>query len=197
MKVLGCDRKCEHCPLLELCGGIGQYGVKGYRCPMAGCELKFPALKRMEECSACRHVKVAWDLKEEDVAKLISEVKGLGPVRARPPELPAVVPIVSLNEASSYEFGPLGIDALIVMFEDLFDEEIRSKVEEAGDIHTYLNFDGKVLASSIMPDDIITQEEVFYFFLDTVDRLKFAKAHSMEIIRIGARPVFREKPLKY
>jgi len=53
LKVLGCDRKCESCPLMELCGGIEQYGVKGYRCSMAGCELKFPALKRMMECSAC------------------------------------------------------------------------------------------------------------------------------------------------
>jgi len=173
LKVLGCDRKCESCPLMELCGGIKQYGVKGYRCPMAGCELKFPALKRMEECSACRHIRVAWDLKEGEVANLVSEVKGLKPITAHPPELPAVVPIVSLNEPASYDFGPLAIDALIVMFEDLFDEEIRSNVEKAGDIHSYLNYDGKVLASSIMPDDLITGEDTFHYFLGTVDRLKF------------------------
>lgn len=120
--MLGCDRKCEHCPLLELCGGIGQYGVRGYRCPMMGCELKFPALKRMEECSACRHIKVAWDLKDEEVAKLVSEVKNLRAVRTCPPELPAVVPIVSLKEPSSYDFNSMPIDVLIVMFEDFFDE---------------------------------------------------------------------------
>jgi len=26
--VLGCDRKCEPCPLLELRGGIEQYGLR-------------------------------------------------------------------------------------------------------------------------------------------------------------------------
>lgn len=29
MKVLGCDRKCESCPLLELCGGIDFGDKKG------------------------------------------------------------------------------------------------------------------------------------------------------------------------
>jgi hypothetical protein len=52
----------------------------------------------------------------------------------------------------------LSNEALIVMFEDLFDEGVREGVERVGDIHSYLNFDGKVLASSIMPDDLITQE---------------------------------------
>jgi len=189
LKVLGCDRKCESCPLLELCGGIEQYGVKGYHCSLAGCELKFPALKRMQECSTCRHIKVAWDLKEWEVANLVSEVTNLKAIEARPPELPTVVPTISLKDSTSYDFGLLDVNALVVMFEDLFDEEIRRKVEDAGDIHTYLNFDGKVLASSIMPDDIITQEEVFYFFLDTVDRLKFDAAIAWD------SPVYIDIPL--
>jgi len=174
---------------MELCGGIKLYGVKGYRCPSAGCELKFPALKRMEECSACRHIKVAWDLKEGEVARLVSEVKGLGPVRVHPPELPAVLPTVSLKEPASYDFGPINIKALIVMFEDLFDEEIRSNVEKAGDIHSYLNFNGNVVASSIMPDDLIIREDIYYLFVDTVDRLKFDAAIAWD------SPVYIDIPL--
>jgi len=120
---------------------------------------------------------------------LASEVKNLGTVKAITPELPPVVPIISLKEPSSYDFNSMPIDVLIVMFEDFFDEEIRSKVEEAGDIHSYLNFDGKVLASSIMPDDIITQEEAFYYFLGTVDKLKFDGAIAWD------SPVYVDIPL--
>jgi len=173
LRVQGCDRKCEPCSLLELCGGIEQYGIHGYRCPYAGCKLKAPAIKRMQECRFCSMGKNTWDLAEEEVAKLVSDVKNLGAVKTRPPELPAVVPIISLKDPSSYSFGSLAIDALVVMFEDLFDEGIRNAVLGKGDIHDYLNFNGKVLVSSIMHDDLITQEAVFYYFLGLVDRLKF------------------------
>jgi len=189
LRVRGCDRECEPCPLLDLCGGIELYGIRGYSCPFAGCRLEFPAIKRMQECGVCRHGRITWELSKDGVTRLISEVKNLGTVKVHPPELPAVVPIVSLKDSSSYDFGPLAIDALIVMFEDLFDEEIRSKVEKAGDIHSYLNFNGKVLASLFMPDDIITQEEVFYYFLGTVDRLKFDGAIAWD------SPVYIDIPL--
>jgi len=189
LRVRGCDRACGSCALFRLCGGIEQYGVKGYRCFEAGCELKFPALKRMEECSACGVGKLTWDLKDEEVAGLVDEVANLGKVKAKPIELPGVVPIVSLKDPSSYNFDPLKIEAIVVMFEDLFDEEICSKIQQTGDIHSYLNFDGKVLASSIMPDDIITQEGAFYYYLGMLDRLKFDGAIGWD------SPVYVDIPL--
>jgi len=189
LRVRGCDRSCGSCALLELCGGIKQYGVKDYRCFEAGCELKAPAIKRMQECSACGIGKLTWDLKDEEVAKLANEIAHLSEVKSEPVELPSVVPIVSLNDSSSYYFDPLKIAAIVVMFEDLLDENIRREVEKAGDIHNYLNYDGKVLVSSIMPDDLITQEAVFYFFLETVDRLKFDAAIAWD------SPVYVDIPL--
>jgi len=189
LRVRGCDRDCESCALLELCGGIKQYNVKGYRCFEAGCELGFPAIKRMQECSACSIGKLTWDIKDEEVAGLVDEVANLGKVEVQPIELPCVVPIVSLKDPSSYNFDPLKIDAIVVMFEDLFDESIRGEVEKAGDIHSYLNFNGKVLVSSIMPDDIITQEGAFYFYLGTVDSIKFDGAIGWD------SPVYVDIPL--
>jgi len=117
--------------------------------------------------------KNTWDLADEQVAKLVSEVENLSTVKNYIIELPSIVPIVSLKNPKSFHLDSMPIDALIVMFEDLFDEGIRDAVLKKGDIHSYLNYDGKVLASSIMPDDIITQEAVFYHFLGLVDRLKF------------------------
>jgi len=189
LRVRGCDRDCDSCALLELCGGIKQYDVKGYRCFEAGCKLKTPAIKRMQECSACSIGKLTWDFKDEEVGGLVDEIANLGKVKVQPIELPSVVPIVSLKDPTSYNFDPSKIDAIVVMFEDLFDEDIRQEVEKAGDIHSYLNFDGKVLASSIMPDDIITQEGVFYFFLGTVDGLKFDGAIGWD------SPVYVDIPL--
>jgi len=120
LRVRGCDRKCDSCALFWLCGGIEQYGVKGYRCHEAGCELEFPAIRRMQECSSCGVGKLTWDLKDEEVAGLVDEVANLGKVKAQPIELPGVVPIVSLKDPSSYNYDPLKIDAIVVMFEDFF-----------------------------------------------------------------------------
>lgn len=189
MKVLGCDRKCESCPLLELCGGIEQYGVKGYRCYQAGCRLKAPALKRMQECGICRISRKTWDLTDEEVVKLVSEVKSLGKVRSYPLELPAIVPLVSLKDPASYRLDPIDVNAIVVMFEDLFDENIRNSIEKAGDIHNYLHYDGKVLVSSIMPDDLITRDAVFYFFMSVVNRIKFDGAIAWD------SPVYIDIPL--
>jgi len=189
LKVLGCDRKCESCPLLELCGGIEQYGVKGYRCYQAGCRLKAPALKRMQECGICRISRKTWDLTDEEVVKLVSEVKSLGKVRSYPLELPAIVPLVSLKDPASYRLDPIDVNAIVVMFEDLFDENIRNSIEKAGDIHNYLHYDGKVLVSSIMPDDLITRDAVFYFFMSVVIRIKFDGAIAWD------SPVYIDIPL--
>jgi len=187
LKVKGCDRNCKSCPLLELCGGIEQYGVKGYHCYQAGCKLKAPAIKRMQECGICRIGKKTWDLTEEAVRKLISEVENLSIVKSHPIELPGVVPLVSLKNLVS--FDPIDVGAIVVMFEDLFDEGVRNAVEKAGDIHSYLNFDGKVLVSSIMPDDLITREDIFYFFMGIVNRAKFDAAIAWD------SPVYIDIPL--
>jgi len=175
--------------LLELCGGIEQYGVKGYRCYQAGCRLKAPAIKRMQACDICRIGRKTWDLRDEEVVKLISEVDGLSKVRGHSIELPGVVPMVSLKDPASYSFDPIDVGAIIVMFEDLFDENIRNAVEKAGDIHAYLNFDVKVLVSSIMPDDLITREDVFYFFMSGVNMFKFDGAIAWDA------PVYIDIPL--
>jgi predicted phosphodiesterase len=189
LRVRGCDRDCKSCALLELCGGIKQYNVEGYRCFEAGCELGFPAIKRMQECSTCSIGKLNWNLKDEEVAGLVNEIAHLSKVKSQPVELPSVVPIVSLNDSSSYYFDPLKIDAIVVTFEDLLDENIHREVEKAGDIHSYLNYEGKVLISSILPDDLITQEAFFYFFLEIVDRLKFDAAIAWD------SPVYVDIPL--
>jgi len=57
LRVQVCDRRCESCPLLKICGGIEQYGILDYRCLYAGCKLKAPAIKRMQECNVCIELK--------------------------------------------------------------------------------------------------------------------------------------------
>jgi len=127
----------------------------------------------MQECNVCRIDKKTWEMTNEEIEKLVSEVESLSKVKNHSIELPSVVPIVSLKDPTSYHFDPIDVGAIVVMFEDLFDEGIRDAVLNKGKIHDYLNFDGKVLVSSIMPDDLITQEAIFYYFLGLVDKLKF------------------------
>jgi len=52
----------------------------------------------MQECGICRIGKKTWELADEEVAKLVSEVDGLSKLRSCPIELPGIVPLVSLKD---------------------------------------------------------------------------------------------------
>lgn len=173
MRVRGCDRDCSSCVLLDLCGGIEQYGVKGYRCPFADCKLNAPALKRMNRCNICRVGRLTWNVDEGDVARLLSEIRGLDEVKNGKVELPTVVPIVSLKDERSFCWDSLDIRAVIIGFQDLFDKRILDELIKAEDIHSYLDFDGKVLLSSIMPDSLIVDGKTFYLFSRLAEMVNF------------------------
>jgi len=57
----------------------------------------------MQECSVCQMGRTTWDLTEEEVAKLVTEVERLSEVDCSPAKLPSVVPMVSLKDPASYD----------------------------------------------------------------------------------------------
>jgi len=170
LRLAGCDRDCGTCAIIGICGGREAYELesRGYRCPFLGCELETPAMIKMHECSLCRLGRITWDLSPQEVSDLVSQVVDIEELRARPIELPKVVPMISLRNPSSFCWDSLDIGAVIIGFEELFDAGLLRSVSQAGDIHSYLNFEGNILLSSIMPDEFLTEPSVFHYFMKMI-----------------------------
>lgn len=143
----------------------------------------------MEECDICHLDKVTWDLSEEEVSKLISEVSALEQTENKQVELPSIVPIISLKYPSSFCWDSIHTSAVIVEYGELIQGELLTKVAEAGDIHTHLNFDGKVLLSSIMPDELLMQQDTFNYFT------KLTKWFGFDATIAWDAPVYADIPL--
>jgi len=90
----------------------------------------------MNRCNICRVGRLTWNVDEGDVARLLSEIKGLDEVKNGRVELPTVVPIVSLKDERSFCWDSLDIRAVIIGFQDLFDKRILDELIKAGDIHS-------------------------------------------------------------
>lgn len=178
LRLAGCDRDCGVCPIIGICGGPEAYELesRGYRCPFLGCELEAPAMIKMHECSLCRLGRITWNLSREEVSDLVSQVVDIEELRARSIELPKVVPIISLRNPSSFCWDSLDIEAVIIGFEGLFDAGLLRSVSQAGDIHSYLNFEGRIFLSSIMPDEFLTEPKVFHYFKKMTKRCGFDAA---------------------
>ena len=143
----------------------------------------------MQECSICRLGKVTWSMSEEEVSDLVSEVSNMREVRSQPIKLPSVVPIVSLRKSASFCWDAIDTDAIIVEFGELLDRELLTGVSKAGDIHSFLDFDGRVFLSSVMPDELLMRREIFHYFMKLIDWFDFDAAIAWD------SPVYADIPL--
>jgi len=112
----------------------------------------------------------SWICDEEEAKKLLDFVLHTKIVNAKSVELPPVVPIVPLHDVDTPCWA--NFDAVIVEFQELMKGGILDKVLDEG-IHTYLNYDGFVVLSSIMHDDLLIQNEIFDLFIKTAQRAGF------------------------
>lgn len=142
----------------------------------------------MQKCNVCRLDKIYWDPEkiEENIA---SKVSGLEPLEIKHIELPSIVPIISLKEPSSFCWDAINTSTIIINYTDLIDKEILPKIVKVRDIHSYLNFDGKVLLSSIMPDRLLVDINTFYYFINTIKWFHFDGAIAWDA------PVYIDIPL--
>ncbi|MBO3842123.1 MAG: hypothetical protein FGF48_06880 [Candidatus Brockarchaeota archaeon] len=99
-------------------------------------------------------------------------------------ELPRLIPEIPLEDPVKPGKG-LGIDGVIVSISDVNDENVK-RVEEGG-IHSFLNFDGQTLLSTIMPDRLLT-EETFNF------TVSFAKNGGFDGVVGWDMPVYIDYP---
>ncbi len=115
-----------------------------------------------------------------------------------------LVPIIKLPEKRTWRpWGAIECDSVIVNAHNLLSgtglmtNKLFERVKEAGGLHDYIGFDGKVILSSIMPDKTIfglTPERYaelikvckpdFYFTPDAETYLGFTNLSELEIARI-------------
>lgn len=156
-----CDRTCNLCPLKNLCT---QVRTPEYSCIFFGCKLSKPALKYLRYCSQCNLSFSSWDCGYIELTKLVKMLGKIQPFPSKTIKLPRLVPIIVLGNSSSYCWDIIDTGAIIVSFRDLFfNKEIMKQVLRKG-IHSFLDYNGLILLSSIMPDELLVKDNIFQEF---------------------------------
>ena len=149
-----CDGGCVGCPFVGVCSYSGRFG----------CRVSGSALRGVDECLLCGFRFCFWDLSGGEVDSLVDWVGKAERRDVKSIVLPELVPIVSLRSGGLRGFlRDLGVDAVVVPFADLLDLGVFRLVVERG-VHGFLGFDGIVVLSSIMPDELLVRDDVFRLF---------------------------------
>lgn len=161
--MFSCDRVCAGCPFIEVCGFVGEGGV--YFCSGGfGCRVEGSALDFVDGCGLCGVRFYSFNLTDDEVRFLLGLVEGVGRVDVKYIRLPRVVPMVSLRDRGSFGFlRDFGVECVVVSFGDLLDLGVFREVVDRG-VHWFLGFDGRVLLSSVMLDELIVNGDVFELF---------------------------------
>lgn len=144
-----CGINCETCILFPVCGGCNQF-CYGLNC--------FHNLKQYRDCSSCTVVGCPGQLtRPSDEAKLLLDfVRALPSIQiARLKSMPSFIPIVPVDNNFWKETD---INAVMIKFSDLLESGLWKEAVEIGDIHKALDFHRTVIYSSIMPDELLTDE---------------------------------------
>ena len=150
-----------------------------------------PALEWVNECGLCNFKIYSFNLSEKEVYGLIDWLNSVPQLDVEEFELPRLVPIVSVRSGRSIELARrLGVEAIIVPFTDLLEPSILRSVVELS-IHCYLKFHGKVILSSIMPDELLVSWDVWNSFYHLIEAGGFDAVIGWDV------PTYRNLPLYY
>jgi len=120
----------------------------------------------------------------------LGRVLSLEPVDASSIDLPKVVPIISLRNRVTHVWDIIDVEAVIVPFTEFMYFDDLDRVLSRG-IHSYLNYDGKIILSSIMPDKYLVEDEVFKQFINVAVRGGFDAVIGWDV------PVYIDYPKYY
>lgn len=179
-----CHEDCASCPLMELCKPSMK--VK-YQCPFVMCPLQGEEHKPMEH-PLCKIRDFAWNYEHGEVNKLIEHVLALKAEETETLSLPPLIPIAPLDEWNRYHRCLRNFEAIIVRFDELMSRGLIEHVANRG-IHELLDFNGVILLSSIMSDDMLIRSDVYKLFVDIARRGGFNAVIGWDV------PVYIDMPL--
>ena len=160
-----CHEDCASCPLMELCKPSMKIN---YQCPFAMCPLYGQEHKPIDH-PPCRIRNFTWHYDYDEVEKLINRILSLRAKEAERLRLPPLIPIAPLEEWDRYHQCLKEFEAIIVRFDELMGKGLLDHVMTK-DVHDILDFDGMILLSSIMRDDMLIKDEIYRLFMDVARR---------------------------
>ena len=152
-----CGRNCSLCEFFacDLCRGC----LNGAQlCAAFRCSLGEHVVGLNFECGKCGFAEFCPKTRKEapklGVELLLEQLKCERFVRERLGELSKFIPIVMLGEEPVWNKVD-GVKVIIIRYPDLLKQStIMDKVRRDG-IHSALNFDGSIILSSIMQDELL------------------------------------------
>ena len=120
--------------------------------------------------------------------KLIEHVLALKAEETETLSLPPLIPIAPLDEWNRYHRCLRNFEAIIVRFDELMSRGLIEHVANRG-IHELLDFNGVILLSSIMSDDMLIRSDVYKLFVDIARRGGFNAVIGWDV------PVYIDMPL--
>lgn len=133
-----------------------------YSCPFLGC--RFPAkdaMLEMQTCRICCLQKASFNIHPREAENLFRRIEQAAPTKQKTIELPKVIPILPINDHTIA--STLNTETIIVQFYELLDKPLLQEIFSKG-VQDALHYNGKVILSSIMPDDLLAKHEIFRQF---------------------------------
>lgn len=111
-------------------------------------------------------------IKQQDVNELESLFKNYKRMHLpKVPRLPKFTPTLRFKDLKFYK-ALRDFNTIILKFEDVVrDEELRETVLEHGDVHNFLDFDGNIVYSPVMPDELLN-ESTFKLYKEFIKETK-------------------------
>ncbi|MEM3871628.1 MAG: hypothetical protein QXE05_03655 [Nitrososphaeria archaeon] len=154
-----CGKACRSCGYFKLCGGCKTVNCLILRC-MNG--EKFESLTFPHEICIYSDFCLRSSTYKNFSKVLLKQASSS--LNVKKFSIPTkFLPVISLNDKRSWFWPFLKHEIVVVKLLDLIrDRKLRNNIMRIG-IHNYLGFDGKVIISTIMPDEILNNLQVGNF----------------------------------
>lgn len=161
-----CGKKCSNCSLFSICGGCDNFDCIVYEC--------IKGRKRMGITDNCVFCRVRFACPEFYYEPMLSipEVKSYAQ-RSNFPKLPRFIPEIKISDTGSHFWKTQNVcdpHAIFIKYYELMtSSRLRCKAKVHG-IHKALDFNGKVLVSTVMPDELLDRlrPNIYYWNMDQI-----------------------------
>jgi len=164
-----CGFDCKACRFFQLCGGCSNFECLVRRCVVEGVKVEgvtHPSSLCIYQLicpigatkSKLRGILSPLFSREETAIPDVSSADKARHISEKAIELGSFVPVVSLCDERSWfwkhSYTKIKVPAIVVRLEELIhDRDLQRTVRKVG-VHEFLNFDGSVVLSSVMPDEL-------------------------------------------
>jgi len=155
-----CGKTCRECELYQLCGGCSP--LRSSNCLVNLCISRGLKIRGVTmSCEACVLASAcvksgSFSPPEADKLRELRSILESWSLEPPVVKLPRSIPEIPLEEPVRLRWDRLGVKAILVTFLNIKDGSIEKAKSEG--VHRFLGFDGVILLSTIMPDELLNEE---------------------------------------